>query len=195
MKIAIIDYGAGNTRSVQFALDRLNCPSILTNDKDLLLSADGIVFPGVGHAENAMKSLQEKDLVDFIPTLKQPVLGICLGMQLMCKSTEEGNISGLGIFDANVQKFNSGVRVPQIGWNKGVRSEGRLFRGVPDNSYFYFVHSYYAPVNQSTSLITEYGIPFSAAMEKDNFFGCQFHPEKSSATGEIVLKNFIELCD
>ena len=194
MKIVVIDYGAGNTKSVQFALERCGVQSELTNDPGRINRADGVVFPGVGHASQAMKQLRRYGLDKIIPALKQPVLGICLGMQLMCSKTEEGDEYGLGIFETRVLKFNELLKVPQIGWNSMDFKEIRLFRGLGVSPYFYFVHSYYVTVNKWTVGTAEYGVTFSAVMQKNNFYACQFHPEKSGKDGETVLKNFIALC-
>ena len=194
MSIAIIDYGAGNTKSVQFALDRINEPSIVTADPKIIKKAKGVIFPGVGHAKPAMKVLKEKGLDKVIPELNQTVLGVCLGMQLMCKKSEEGDAEGLGIFDAEIVRFNSSLNVPQMGWNKLKTTDSPLFKGV-EEGYVYFVHSYYAKQCKETIGLTNYGGVFSAALQKDNFYGCQFHPEKSGLVGEQILKNFIELCD
>lgn len=195
MKIAIIDYGAGNTRSVQFAFDRLGISTVVTADPDELKSAEGVVFPGVGHAASALESLKKSGLDKLIPTLKQPVLGICLGMQLMCESSEEGNSLGLGIFKEKVKRFSDQVKVPQIGWNQVEVFDNPLFEGVESGSFLYFVHSYYVPKMEFTKASTNYDVVFSAAIQKDNFYACQFHPEKSGANGERILKNFIALCE
>lgn len=188
-KVAIIDYGAGNLHSVMYALERLGVDPILTNDKKVLSSADLVVFPGVGHANAAMEALHAKGLVDFIPTLKQPVLGICLGMQLMCSHTEEGDVKGLGIFDDKVLRFQGDFKVPHMGWN-GLLDRSSILTDI--DSDVYFVHSYYVPVGASTIASTEYNGLFSAALQKDNFFACQFHPEKSSKAGEQILRNFLK---
>jgi len=188
-KVAIIDYGAGNLHSVMYALERLGVDPILTNDKTVLTSADLVVFPGVGHAHAAMEALKDKDLVDFIPTLKQPVLGICLGMQLMCSHTEEGNVKGLGIFDDKVVRFEGDFKVPHMGWN-GLLDGKSIVADV--NADVYFVHSYFVPVGSSTIATTNYNGSFSAALQKDNFFACQFHPEKSAKAGEQILQNFLK---
>lgn len=195
MKIVIIDYGAGNTKSVEFAFKRLGIEAVLSSDANDIIAADGVVFPGVGHAQHAMQQLKNKKLDLLIPTLKQPVLGICLGMQLMCAFTEEGNTEGLGIFDIEVNKFQNDVKIPQIGWNQLKITENELFKGLKTNEYFYFVHSYYAPIDEYMIGSTCYGIEYSAALQKNNFYACQFHPEKSGVNGEIILKNFIELCE
>ena len=195
MRIAIVDYGAGNTRSVQYALNRIGCESVLSDDPQVLNNADGVIIPGVGHASHAMNSLKEKGLIDTLKSFQQPVLGICLGMQLMCESSEEGDELGLGIINESVKKFKSDLPVPQIGWNKIQTSDSKLFENISNESYFYFVHSYYVPTGENTSAKTEYGISFSAAIQKDNYYACQFHPEKSGEVGEQLLKNFIRICE
>ena len=193
MKVVLIDYDAGNTRSVQFALERLGVNALLSSDPDQINSADKIIFPGVGNASFAMKELRKRGLVDLIRSLKQDTLGICLGMQLMCDKTEEGNETGLGIFNTKVRRFSDDVKVPQIGWNTLSISNNPLFKKIKNNSFFYFVHSYYVPETPETIGFAEYGIRYSAALQKDNFYACQFHPEKSWKTGEQLIKNFLEL--
>lgn len=193
MKIVIINYGAGNIQSIKFALKRLGYTAILSDNSDEILSADKVIFPGVGEASSAMKKLKLTGIDKLLPTLKQPVLGICLGMQLMCNFCEEGNTKGLGIFDVDVLKFNSGVKVPQIGWNQITNLKSNLFTDVKEKSFMYLVHSYYAPINKYAISITNYGIKYASAMQKDNFYGVQFHPEKSSTAGEQVLNNFLKL--
>ena len=193
MKIAIIDYGAGNVQSVLFALERLGFVGIVTNDWITIKSADKVIFPGVGEASSAMKMLQESGLDVLIPTLKQPVLGICLGMQLMCKHSEEGNTNGLGIFDINVVKFSNEVKVPQMGWNTIYNLKSPLFEGIKENEFMYLVHSFYAPLSENTIATTNYELEYSTALQRDNFFGVQFHPEKSGIFGEQILKNFLNL--
>ncbi len=192
-KVVIIDYGAGNIQSVQFALERLGVQAKLTHNKEDILSADKVIFPGVGHATPAMKSLQEKGLHKLIPALTQPVLGICLGMQLMCSSSEENNQNGLDIFSITVKRFSEEEKVPHIGWNDIKFKDSELFRGIEENPYVYFVHSYYAELGVETIATTDYVQQFSASLQKNNFYGCQFHPEKSGVVGEEILKNFIEL--
>lgn len=191
MNIVIIDYGAGNTKSVQFACNRLGFDPILTNSAELIKAADKVIFPGVGHASNAMKILQESGLDVLIPTLKQPVLGICLGMQLLCHSTEEGTTNGLGVFDVDVKRFSDAVKVPQMGWNTISNLKTNLFTGLKNDAYMYLVHSYYAELCEDTIAQTNYGVTYSSALKKDNFYGVQFHPEKSSWEGETVLSNFL----
>ena len=193
MKIAIIDYGAGNVQSVLFALERLGFVGIVTNDWITIKSADKVIFPGVGEASSAMKMLQESGLDVLIPTLKQPVLGICLGMQLMCKHSEEGNTNGLGIFDVNVVKFSQEVKVPQMGWNTIYNLKTPLFEGIKENEFMYLVHSYYASLSENTIATTNYELEYSTALQRENFFGVQFHPEKSGIFGEQILKNFLNL--
>ena len=193
MKIAIIDYGAGNVQSVLFALERLGFVGIVTNDWITIKSADKVIFPGVGEASSAMKMLQESGLDVLIPTLKQPVLGICLGMQLMCKYSEEGSTNGLGIFDVNVVKFSQEVKVPQMGWNTIYNLKTPLFERIKENEFMYLVHSYYASLCENTIATTNYELEYSTALQRDNFFGVQFHPEKSGIFGEQILKNFLNL--
>lgn len=192
MKLVIIDYGAGNIQSIKFAFQRLGVEAILTNDMETIQSADKVIFPGVGEASSAMAKLWESGLHDAIADLKQPVLGICLGMQLMCNSSEEGNTRGLGIFNTEVVKFNSGVKVPQIGWNKIERLQGKLFQGL-DEDFIYLVHSFYAPKTMEAIATCTYGLEYSAALQKENFYGVQFHPEKSGAYGAKILQNFLEI--
>jgi len=193
MKIAIIDYGAGNIQSVVFALELIGFEGIITNDWNIIKSADKVIFPGVGEASSAMKMLQESSLDVLIPTLKQPVLGICLGMQLMCKQSEEGNTNGLGIFNVNVVKFSNEVKVPQMGWNTIYNLKSPLFEGIKENEFMYLVHSFYAPLSENTIATTNYQQEYSTALQRDNFFGVQFHPEKSGTFGAQILKNFLNL--
>lgn len=192
MKIAIIDYGAGNVQSVLFALERLGYTGKITSNANEIISADKVIFPGVGEASSAMKMLYEHDLVKVILQLKQPVLGICLGMQLMCKSSEEGNVNGLGIFDIDIKKFSNDVKVPQMGWNSIYNLKTSLFEGISENEYMYLVHSYYAPTNKYAIATTNYGIEYASAIQKDNFYGVQFHPEKSGKIGAQILENFLK---
>lgn len=193
MKIVIINYGAGNIQSIKFAIKRLGFEAILSDEEAEIRTADKVIFPGVGEASSAMKKLKSSGLDQVIPTLKQPVLGICLGMQLLCNSTEEGNSKGLGIFDVDVVKFSNQVKVPQIGWNQISNLKSGLFEGISENEFMYLVHSYYAPSCKETIAISEYGIQYTSALQKDNFYGVQFHPEKSSTAGAQILKNFINL--
>ncbi len=195
MKIVIIDYGAGNTQSVKFALQRLGATPLLSDDKQKILSADKIIFPGVGHAKAAMDVLIEKQLDQLIPKLKQPVLGICLGMQLMCRFSEEGNTKCLGILTDTVKLFEPKLKVPHTGWNQCIISKQTTdYRlQITDNDWFYFVHSYYVPKNEHAILTCNYITEFSAAIQKGNFYGVQFHPEKSGEAGERLLKKFLGL--
>lgn len=194
METVIIDYGAGNVFSVATALERLGVRSALTADPDVIRRAERVIFPGVGQAGQAMERLVRTGLDEVIPRLTVPVLGICLGMQLMCARSQEGQTEGLGIFPLDVKKFGGGVKVPHMGWNNLTELKGPLFEGVDEEApRMYFVHSYYVPVSVFSAAVCDYGFAFSAALEKDNFFGCQFHPEKSSAMGQAVLKNFLKL--
>lgn len=192
MKIAVIKYNAGNIRSVAFALERLGIDYSITDDVEKIKSADKVIFPGVGEASTTMRYLTEMKLDKLIINLKQPVLGICLGMQLMCKYSDENNTPCLGIFDETVKLFKptQNQKVPHIGWNSLTLSNGWLDSKL-DDEFVYFVHSYFVPVNQDTVAITNYIQPFSAAMQKDNFYAVQFHPEKSAAAGELVLESFL----
>lgn len=193
MKIAIIKYNAGNTQSVIFALNRLGIEPILTDDFEELKSADKVIFPGVGEASTTMKHLKELKMDQLIPNLKQPVLGICLGMQLMCAHSEENDTDCLGIFDLPVLKFKSeDYKIPHMGWNNLIYTKNNLLDSLPDD-HMYFVHSYYVPTSEYTIATTDYINEFSAAIRKDNFYAVQFHPEKSSAQGTQILKNFINL--
>ncbi|MCK5817396.1 MAG: imidazole glycerol phosphate synthase subunit HisH [Candidatus Marinimicrobia bacterium] len=193
MSIAVIKYNAGNIRSVQIALDRLGASSVVTDDPDIIRSAEKVIFPGVGEASSAMKYLKERKLDKLILSLKQPVLGICLGLQLMCLHTEEANTSCLGIFDNRVIRFPEKDKVPHMGWNSISDLKGPLFETIVDNSYVYFVHSYAAEPGVDQIAETEYIMSFAAALQKDNFYATQFHPEKSGDIGQQILKNFIEL--
>ncbi|HMM12516.1 MAG TPA: imidazole glycerol phosphate synthase subunit HisH [Bacteroidales bacterium] len=186
--VAVIDYGAGNLTSLRYALQRCGASEVLiTKDKHIINSADRVIFPGVGHARFAMDKLQQTGLSELIPRLEQPVLGICLGMQLMCRHSEEGDVIGLGIFDAEVKRFNHGLKVPHMGWNI-VQYDGHPQK----NQYYYFVHSYYAADSDDTLARSEYGLSFSAVLAHHNFLGCQFHPEKSGESGEQFLKSFLQ---
>ncbi len=191
--VVIINYGAGNIQSIKFAIQRLGFKAVLSHDEEEIRNADKVIFPGVGEASSAMAMLKSTGLDKVIPTLKQPVLGICLGMQLMCKYCEEGDTDGLNIFDVNVVKFDGSEKVPQIGWNQIENLKSDLFKGIKEKEYMYLVHSYYVPVNEETIATTNYGIKYASALQEKNFYGVQFHPEKSSKAGEQILKNFLEL--
>ncbi|MBP4137194.1 imidazole glycerol phosphate synthase subunit HisH [Flavobacterium geliluteum] len=193
MKIVIINYGAGNIQSIMFAIERLGFKAVLSNNPEEILAADKVIFPGVGEASSAMKKLKESGLDRLIPNLKQPVLGICLGMQLMCKSSEEGATKGLGIFDVDVIKFTPKVKVPQMGWNQIYDLKSDLFKGIPENEFMYLVHSFYAPYCEAAIATTNYELEYASALQKDNFYGTQFHPEKSGAVGEKILENFLKI--
>tara|TARA_B100000768_G_scaffold27865_1_gene26126 strand:+ start:373 stop:954 length:582 start_codon:yes stop_codon:yes gene_type:complete len=193
MKTVLIDYGAGNIQSVKYALNRLGVEPILTKDHDIISSADKVIFPGVGAADAAMLQLKASGLDKLIPTLTQPVLGICVGMQLMCKKSREGDVDCLGIINVEVEKFKKGLKIPHMGWNNLQDIKSNLFNANHDEEQMYFVHSYYVPVNEYTIATTDYGVPFSAAIQKDNFYAVQFHTEKSGDIGEEILKNFLEL--
>lgn len=191
MKVVIIDYGAGNIKSLQFALKRLGITARLTNNQEDIKSADKVIFPGVGQASSAMEKLQADNLDRLIPKLRQPVLGICLGMQLLCKETEEGNTKGLGIFNTQIKRFPLTVKVPQIGWNTIKELKTPLFQGISNNEYMYLVHSYYAEVCNEQIALSTYGLEYASALCKNNFYGVQFHPEKSGVFGEKILANFL----
>lgn len=192
MKIAIVDYGAGNIQSIKFAIERLGYSANLTKEKEAIRNADKVIFPGVGEASSAMTKLRESGLHDSISTLKQPVLGICLGMQLMCNNTAEGNTNGLGIFDVDVVRFSNKVKVPQIGWNKIENLQSSLFKDLSED-FIYLVHSFYAPTCGATIASCYYDTEYSAALKQDNFYGTQFHPEKSGDYGSKILQNFLAL--
>ena len=193
MKLVIIDYGAGNIKSVKFAFERIGIEAELSNDLEKIKSADKVILPGVGEASSAMDQLTSFGLDQLIPDLKQPILGICLGMQLMCESTEEGGADCMGIFPLKVLKFKTKMKVPQVGWNSISNLKSDLFKQIKENNYTYFVHSFYVPFSEFTIAQTDYDLVFSAAIQKDNFYACQFHPEKSSESGQQILKNFVEL--
>jgi glutamine amidotransferase len=193
MTVVIIPYNAGNTCSVHYALQRLGVQAILSDDPDTIRRADKVILPGVGAAATAMHHLDSTCLSDVIRSLQQPVLGICLGMQLLCSHSEEGDTPCLGIVDAPVQKFAGAIKIPQMGWNNVKQLSGPLFHGIPEGSHLYFVHSYYVPQGHYTSAVTEYLLPFSASLQYRNFHGVQFHPEKSGATGQRILSNFLNL--
>lgn len=191
--IVIIKYNAGNIQSVQNALNRLGYESVISDDPEVIKKAEKVIFPGVGEAGSAMKYLQERQLDELIKNLTQPFLGICLGLQLMCEFSEESNTQCLGIFEVQVRKFPSKDIVPHMGWNNFENVQGALFNGVKKSDDVYFVHSYYAETNSDTIATTNYILPFSAALQKDNFYATQFHPEKSAAVGNQILKNFLEI--
>jgi len=193
--IAIIKYNAGNISSVQNVLNRLACKSVITDDAETILKADKVIFPGVGEASSAMHYLKDKKMDELIISLTQPMLGICLGLQLMCKHSEEANTTCLGIFDSEVKLFPQNVqeKVPHIGWNNFENIEGTLFENINIRQDVYYVHSYYASVSNETKATCNYIVPFSAAMQKDNFYATQFHPEKSADVGAQLLKNFLSL--
>lgn len=191
MKLVIINYGAGNTQSVKYAFQRLGITPILSNNAEEILAADKVIFPGVGHAQAAMNELKAQGLDTLIPQLKQPILGICLGMQLLCKFSEEGDTPCLGIIDETVKKFEAKLKVPHMGWNENNAAKNIVFNN--GKNQVYYVHSYYVPVNQYTVETCDYITPFSASIQKDNFYACQYHPEKSGKVGEQILKNFLAL--
>lgn len=195
--IAIIDYDTGNLRSVCNALDRIGAEYVLTDDPQTILSADRVLLPGVGEASSAMAKLQERGLCEVIRSLTVPVLGICIGMQLMCRHSEEGNVDCLGIFEADVRRFQAepatGVKVPHMGWNSLTELKTRLFEGLKDGDFVYFVHSFAADVCDDSIAVSDNGRRFSAAMCRGNFYGAQFHPEKSGDVGERILRNFVNL--
>ena len=194
MNVVIIKYNAGNIFSVQSALNRLGVSSVVTSDPEKIMTADKIVFPGVGEARSTMKHLRETGLDILIQQIRQPILGICLGMQLMCAHSEEGDADCLGIFDAQVKRFlpsSSGEKIPHMGWNTISHLKSPLFADIPEEEYVYFVHSYYVEPCEHTVATTDYTLPFSAALNKDNFYATQFHPEKSGGVGELILKNFL----
>lgn len=205
MSIAILKYNAGNVRSVQFALQRIGVEAIWTDDPELLRRSDKVIFPGVGEASSAMQYLRQYGLDRVICQLKQPVLGICLGLQLFCRHSEEGDTTCLGLFDVAVRHFSGsgpgvdtagafgGLKVPHVGWNTLSDLRGSLFSGIRDADFVYFVHSYFAEIHPDTMARTDYGLPFSAALQRDNFYAVQFHPEKSGPVGQRILENFLKL--
>lgn len=191
--VAIIDYDAGNVRSLQFALERLGVESALTADPEIIKAADKVIFPGQGAAASAMEKLKHNGLDQLIPTLKQPVLGICLGMQLLCDATEEGDVNGLGIIPGKVIRFSNQVKVPQMGWNTILHLQSPLFKNINEGDFMYLVHSFYVPLIKETIAQSDYDGAYSVALQKDNFYGVQFHPEKSSKAGSQLLQNFLAL--
>jgi len=192
MKVVIIKYNAGNIRSVLFALERIGVNAMVTDDHDEIRSADRVIFPGVGEASSAMAYLKQKGLDTLICSLTQPVLGICLGMQLMCSFSEENETNCLGIFDQKVKLFPvNGFKIPQIGWNNITHLKSDLFRGVDENAYMYFVHSYYVEKCENAISLTNYVSEYSSSVQKNNFYAVQFHPEKSGEAGQKILENFI----
>ena len=198
MSIAIIQYNAGNVQSVLYALQRLGIDAVVTADPEQIRSADKVIFPGVGAAGTAMDYLKKNKLDKLIASLKQPMLGICLGMQLMCTHSEEDDTTCLGIFQVNVKKFvkpqnDHSLKIPQMGWNTIYQLSSSLFEKVPENSYVYYVHSYYAALSPQTIATTDYTTPYSAAIHKDNFYGVQFHTEKSAEAGARIIANFLKL--
>jgi glutamine amidotransferase len=194
MKVAVIKYNAGNITSVEFAFKRIGIDVNITDDANEIQAADKVIFPGVGEASSAMKYLKENNLDKVIKELKQPVLGICLGMQLMCDYSEEGETECLGIFNKKVKHFGSKqLKVPQIGWNNIFDLKSPLFKNIKDDSFVYFVHGYYAELGENTIATSDYILKYSSALNKNNFYGTQFHPEKSGSVGEQILKNFINL--
>lgn len=196
MNVAIVKYNAGNIRSVDYAMKRLGVEAVITADKETLLAADKVIFPGVGEAETTMNHLRDTGMDQLIKALKQPVLGVCLGMQLMCRHSEEGDTDCLNIFDTEVKRFipqKHEDKVPHMGWNTIGRTSSPLFNGFTEEEFVYFVHSFYVPLSDFTAAETNYIQPFSAALHKDNFYATQFHPEKSGATGERILRNFLDL--
>ena len=193
MNTVIIDYDAGNVKSLQFALERLGVKAILTNNNQLIAASDRVIFPGQGEAISAMKKLKKHGLDQLIPELKQPVLGICLGMQLMCDKTEEGETNGLGIVPTKVIRFPNTVKVPQMGWNVVTHSNTGLFQGIEQGCYMYLVHSYFVPIEPETSAKSNYAGEYSVGIKKNNFYGVQFHPEKSGKAGSQLLENFLKI--
>ena len=193
MKTVIVDYNAGNVKSLQFALERLGVEAQITAEIEEISNADKVIFPGQGEAASAMNKLRSNGLDLLIPKLKQPVLGICLGMQLLCKKTEEGDTKCMGILPIEVVRFPNTVKVPQMGWNLVNHNENGLFKGIEQDCYMYLVHSYFVPITRSTTARSVYAGIYSVAVEKDNFYGVQFHPEKSSNDGLCLLENFLNI--
>lgn len=198
MNIVIIRYNAGNVASVQFALERLGIVATVSDDATVISAADKIIFPGVGEASSAMRSLKAAGLDSTLKNLRQPVLGICLGMQLLCAHSEEGDTDGLGLFDTRVRRIAGGdykgeLKIPHMGWNSIINLKGPLYKGVPEEAFVYYVHGYCADICEQTNSVTDYIRPFSAGLEKNNFYGVQFHPEKSGVAGEMIIRNFLDL--
>jgi glutamine amidotransferase len=193
MTVVIVRYNAGNILSVKYALRRLGVDPVISDDPEILRKADHVIFPGVGEAGSAMEYLERNGLVEVLRELSQPFLGICLGLQLMCHHTEENDTNGLNIFNCTVRKFPPAEKVPHMGWNSLENLQGPLFNGITENSYVYYVHSYYADICEHSSALCKYILPFSAALQKDNYFAVQFHPEKSGPVGEKILRNFLRL--
>ncbi|GGI57510.1 imidazole glycerol phosphate synthase subunit HisH [Winogradskyella haliclonae] len=193
MDLKIVNYGAGNIKSIQFAFQRLGYDAVLSHNPDDIIKADKVIFPGVGEASSAMKMLKESGLDALIPELKQPVLGICLGMQLMCNHTEEGDTKGLEIFNTNVKRFSNNVKVPQMGWNTVANLKSDLFKNISEGDYMYLVHSFYAENCEQSIATSNYDIEYASALENENFFGVQFHPEKSSTVGAQLIQNFLDI--
>lgn len=198
MDIVIVRYNAGNVASVQFALQRLGIEAIVSDQREEIMRADKVIFPGVGEASSAMRSLKANGLDEVLKQLTQPVMGICLGMQLMCRHSEEGDTNGLGMFDTTVRRIADAeeageLKIPHMGWNTITQLKGKLYKGVPEQAYVYYVHGFCADICDQTSAITEHVRPFSASLEKDNFYGVQFHPEKSGVAGEMIIRNFLDL--
>lgn len=193
--IAIVDYKMGNLRSVKNALGRVGAEFIVTSDPKEIVKADKVILPGVGNAAEAMENLKESGLCEVIKSLRRPVLGICVGMQIMCRYSEEGDTECLGIFDSKVRKFNAteGMKVPHMGWNRVSNTESKLFKGIDGGEYLYYVHSFYPELCPDTIATTKYGVIFSAALKYENFYGTQFHPEKSGDIGEKIIENFVKL--
>jgi glutamine amidotransferase len=194
LKVGIIDYGIGNIKSVANSLSALNIDFIISKNADELLKTDKVIFPGVGDASFGMSKLKENNLASFLKSTKKPVLGICLGMQLLCKQLEENNTQGLGVFNLNVKKYKNDLPTPQVGWNKLINFSSELFYDIPSNAYLYFVNSYFVEISTSYTIASSvYGQPFSAAIKKNNFYGTQFHPEKSGRVGKKILENFLSI--